>query len=1220
MSLSWKVLQRAAPIALLLLVSASCSDPGADSDRALTTPITPVSAASTLDASGVLGCEDTTSWQVEDAQLSLTSVDKTQGAAALQLSTPAVARLTSEPFSAAGLGVGPYFSLDLRIPGPQADPDWNGSVDVQISIPSMGVTNVALSSYPLMGRSAGAFHTLVWKLPYAVREALETQPTDVTLKLDFVLPLHTGPYIIDNLRFDAEPTEEDHLSVFGFESASQFTASVPIFTSTQTAGEGVASLGINAQGYSVINARPVFSGGLTVSDQLTVQFYLPVEQANPWWYGDLEIRVVCPSAGLATERSLGNVALTGLATGASHALSFSVPADVKQALAARRTDLQFRFLLNVPNESTGTYLLDDLRFAPLVIAPVRSNSMALDTTSLLTDAHIAAATGGQLSFTLFPDLTLTLQQVRVETVSNGENIIGQLALPHAGSGYLSIVNGRVAGVFRGLVYHYNLHSVAPGQVTVQELTESDYPREAAPRMAVSAATLSSSGGMRPQAPRRAPLTVNPNPVLDIMVLYTQDVDASFIDTAAVEARINTAITMANGAYGNSGIFQRLNLVHTARVQLTESTDSGENLSKLQDTSDGEIDEIHALRDRFGADLVVLLLKSMTNCGQANLAVYSEDADDDSAFAVVKERCIDLHSFSHEVGHLSGARHDWEADWIPWPPLYAHGLITVPGQWRTIMAYEDRCKQETPQLKCPRIDFFSTPLKTNPPDGRPVGKASSADNARRINETAATLENYRIRGPRVSLYEGSGGTQDHVCVVSTATDDALDFSAADPRFCDTDEAKSIRIFDTPAGRVLRFFDSPDGSRQDDWVEIRVKRAISEKLIGTFESSFEDDDVRVVYHRNNGLDGKVSRAEIASEASGPLVDLYESADGLQNLLCSVTASQPSSIDFSGPGDCDEDEAESVKLYDMPAGRVVRLFDSPGGSRQDDWVEIRVKRAFGEKLIGTLEGSFEDDDVRVVFHRNNELNGQVSRLEVALEPSGPIVDLHAGNTGTQGLVCSVGVGSPVSLDFTASGDCDNDVARSLTAFDLPQGALLFLYDSPSGNRQDDWTVIEALAPLKSRTIDSFQSTFEDPEVRVLHFPNNGLDGQISRLEVTTASTLQGVLSFYEGHDGTQNKVCDLSADTQLVRFQSHPSCDNDEARSIVLSMVEAGTTIEVYNDPDCRDTDDWARYTIKRTVFRATIPHFEEPVDTDDILAELHIDDQLNGKVSCVSITRP
>jgi hypothetical protein len=44
--------------------------------------------------------------------------------------------------------------------------------------------------------------------------------------------------------------------------------------------------------------------------------------------------------------------------------------------------------------------------------------------------------------------------------------------------------------------------------------------------------------------------------------------------------------------------------------------------------------------------------------------------------------------------------------------------------------------------------------------------------------------------------------------------------------------------------------------DDWTEIIVKRHIARRVIGTLERTFEDDDLLVVHHHRNGLDGKVS----------------------------------------------------------------------------------------------------------------------------------------------------------------------------------------------------------------------------------------------------------------------------------------------------------------------------------------------------------------------------
>ena len=74
--------------------------------------------------------------------------------------------------------------------------------------------------------------------------------------------------------------------------------------------------------------------------------------------------------------------------------------------------------------------------------------------------------------------------------------------------------------------------------------------------------------------------------------------------------------------------------------------------------------------------------------------------------------------------------------------------------------------------------------------------------------------------------------------------------------------SVLLHDVPAGKVLRFYDHPFRSEIDDWVEVIVKRAVTRKYISSFERSFEDADVRVSYHRHDGLDGKISAAEVAT----------------------------------------------------------------------------------------------------------------------------------------------------------------------------------------------------------------------------------------------------------------------------------------------------------------------------------------------------------------------
>jgi len=374
----------------------------------------------------------------------------------------------------------------------------------------------------------------------------------------------------------------------------------------------------------------------------------------------------------------------------------------------------------------------------------------------------------------------------------------------------------------------------------------------------------------------------------------------------------------------------------------------------------------------------------------------------------------------------------------------------------------------------------------------------------------------------------------------------------------------------------------------------------------------------YQQKWSFRGVVKNAEDSfdntQDTTGQVV-LWEGNQATQDLVCAANLAPNRSINFQNNSlGCDNDEARSLVLENAPLGQVVRLFDSSSASRADDWTEIRLKTSQEIFQLDSFQNSFENSDVRVIHHRHNGLDGKVSFMDLATSPTGAWVDFYEGNNATQDLICGINASVNQSLHLPA-GSCSNDEARSLVLFDLPAGRAVRLFDSPSGQTEDDWVEIEALQTVSQRTLSTFESSFNDGQLRVSFFRNNGLDGKVSRIEIGPPNVTSGILSFYEGNGGTQNKVCDLTAGNFWVNFKNHSQCDNDEARSLVLTNVSAGYHLRVYDSPSCSTGDDWTEIEVLQNVAQATLWSFEQTFNNGVLRVTHHHDNGLDGKVSCV-----
>lgn len=342
---------------------------------------------------------------------------------------------------------------------------------------------------------------------------------------------------------------------------------------------------------------------------------------------------------------------------------------------------------------------------------------------------------------LFPDVTLSATKVRIEWRSaKAYTWFGHLKGYDHSQVILVVEDGIMAGNITADGKIYQIRFVAGGIHAVREINQAAFPEELPP---IPANPTPDELKVSPQS--------SPEPdvgdIIDVMVVYTPAARTAAGGTTAMNSLIQLAVDETNQSYVNSGINQRLRLVHREEVSYTESgtmcgTSTGD-LERLTGTSDGYMDNVHALRNTYGADFVSLIIETSNPCGCGWLMTNVSTGFAPNAFNVVARTCATgYYSFGHELGHNMGARHDWYVDTGTTPYPYSHGYVYTPNKWRTIMAYNDKCANLG--FSCTRLQYWSNPdvLYSGVPMGVPESSPNPADNRKTLNNTASTVANFR----------------------------------------------------------------------------------------------------------------------------------------------------------------------------------------------------------------------------------------------------------------------------------------------------------------------------------------------------------------------------------------------------------------------------------------------------------------------------------------------
>ncbi|GHV36511.1 hypothetical protein FACS1894178_7830 [Bacteroidia bacterium] len=227
----------------------------------------------------------------------------------------------------------------------------------------------------------------------------------------------------------------------------------------------------------------------------------------------------------------------------------------------------------------------------------------------------------------------------------------------------------------------------------------------------------------------------------VLVLYTPNAQSS---VSNIKNTALTAIALTNQSFVNSHINYQVELVYLGRTNYTESGSYSTDLSRFRISGDGYMDEVHTLRNKYSADICVLLNYTTGVCGVATgIGVTSANA-----FCLVStySTCATSnYSFGHEIGHLLGCRHDPYVDNSTTPFAYGHGYVHTSNTWRTIMAYANACGS------CPRLQYWSNPNVTY--GGEPMGTAATHNNTRVWNEQSNTVMAFRQPDNNITLVSG-----------------------------------------------------------------------------------------------------------------------------------------------------------------------------------------------------------------------------------------------------------------------------------------------------------------------------------------------------------------------------------------------------------------------------------------------------------------------------------
>ena len=394
-------------------------------------------------------------------------------------------------------------------------------------------------------------------------------------------------------------------------------------------------------------------------------------------------------------------------------------------------------------------------------AGLRSRSARMDLDRLSAARRdIGEGRPVRLNLNLFADAEFDVVMERTEPTASGYSLTGRVVDDPLSTVVVAVSGDAAAGKVWSHGAVYTIRSTGGGAL-IREVGSSALPRCEGP-------------ATPPPAPKAAiqatepSVTADSGDIIDLLVVYSPIVRRAEGGVAAMRALIDRDVAAANEAYRAGGAMQRVRLVAATEVDYMVPLSLYENskaLHELADELDGEMDEVHALRDSYAADLVLLhkgeknLAPGVVRAGIGGGIAWILSSRSPEAAARFGFSVASSWAFAHELGHNMGLGHEWAAE----PRndlLYPYGRgyevrdesrTGDPGVWYTIMHTAGGGKINrfsNPNQRYP--DESGVPLGV-PGDDRPVADdpeaEGPADAVRSLNNTRRIVASFRAGAGR-----------------------------------------------------------------------------------------------------------------------------------------------------------------------------------------------------------------------------------------------------------------------------------------------------------------------------------------------------------------------------------------------------------------------------------------------------------------------------------------